>query len=121
MVEIFGEAGKHARFAVGTNSLPRNVRINILSNQKDIGFRTSGSIVIFDGYKKIYTEDVDDNEQDDNKNNNIPRVVEGDDLNFSDVKSLQHFTEPPPMGASVNLIAPSTLMAEVIYLCTFHL
>jgi len=24
MVEIFGEAGRHARFAVGTNALPRN-------------------------------------------------------------------------------------------------
>ena len=80
------------------------VSINILSNQKDIGFRTSGSIVIFDGYKKIYTEDVDDNEQDDNKNNNIPRVVEGDNLNFSDVKSLQHFTEPPPRYTEASLV-----------------
>jgi len=25
MVEVFGEAGRHARFAVGTNALPRNV------------------------------------------------------------------------------------------------
>jgi len=24
MVELFGEAGRHARFAVGTNALPRN-------------------------------------------------------------------------------------------------
>ena len=24
MVEIFGEAGRHARFAIGTNALPRN-------------------------------------------------------------------------------------------------
>ncbi|MDG2001273.1 MAG: type I DNA topoisomerase [Alphaproteobacteria bacterium] len=80
------------------------VSINILSNQKDIGFRTSGSIIIFDGYKKIYTEDVDDNEQDDNKNNNIPKVVEGDSLNFSDVKSLQHFTEPPPRYTEASLV-----------------
>ncbi|MDG2001269.1 MAG: RidA family protein [Alphaproteobacteria bacterium] len=29
MVEIFGEAGKHARFAVGTNSLPRNVPVEV--------------------------------------------------------------------------------------------
>mgnify|MGYP003318045823 FL=1 len=25
MVEVFGEVGRHARFAVGTNALPRNV------------------------------------------------------------------------------------------------
>jgi enamine deaminase RidA (YjgF/YER057c/UK114 family) len=29
MVEIFGEAGKHARFAVGANSLPRNVPVEV--------------------------------------------------------------------------------------------
>ena len=29
MVEIFGEDGKHARFAVGTNSLPRNVPVEV--------------------------------------------------------------------------------------------
>ncbi len=29
MVEIFGEKGKHARFAVGANSLPRNVPVEV--------------------------------------------------------------------------------------------
>ena len=29
MVAIFGENGKHARFAVGTNSLPRNVPVEV--------------------------------------------------------------------------------------------
>ena len=29
IVEIFGENGKHARFAVGTNSLPRNVPVEV--------------------------------------------------------------------------------------------
>jgi enamine deaminase RidA (YjgF/YER057c/UK114 family) len=29
MVEVFGEAGKHSRFAVGTNSLPRGVVVEV--------------------------------------------------------------------------------------------
>jgi enamine deaminase RidA (YjgF/YER057c/UK114 family) len=29
MIEIFGEAGKHARTAVGTNSLPRNMAVEV--------------------------------------------------------------------------------------------
>jgi enamine deaminase RidA (YjgF/YER057c/UK114 family) len=29
MVEVFGEAGKHARFAVGVNALPRNAAVEI--------------------------------------------------------------------------------------------
>ncbi|MBH88009.1 MAG: DNA topoisomerase I [Pelagibacterales bacterium] len=80
------------------------VSINILSEKKDIGFRTSGSILIFDGYKKIYTEDIDDSEQDEDKNTNIPNVNEDDVLNFFDVKSLQHFTEPPPRFTEASLV-----------------
>tara|TARA_A100001234_G_C12558230_1_gene356209 strand:- start:6 stop:470 length:465 start_codon:yes stop_codon:yes gene_type:complete len=29
MVEVFGESGKHARFAVGTNSLPRHFPVEV--------------------------------------------------------------------------------------------
>jgi enamine deaminase RidA (YjgF/YER057c/UK114 family) len=29
MVEVLGEAGRHARFAVGTNALPRNVPVEV--------------------------------------------------------------------------------------------
>ena len=29
LVEVFGEAGKHSRFAVGTNSLPRGVVVEV--------------------------------------------------------------------------------------------
>ena len=29
MIEVFGEIGKHARFAVGTNNLPRNVPVEV--------------------------------------------------------------------------------------------
>ena len=29
MVDVFGDAGRHARFAVGTNALPRNVAVEV--------------------------------------------------------------------------------------------
>ena len=29
MVEVFGDSGKHARFAVSTGALPRNVSVEI--------------------------------------------------------------------------------------------
>ena len=29
MVEVFGDAGRHARFAVGTNALPRGVPVEV--------------------------------------------------------------------------------------------
>ena len=29
LVQVFGDAGRHARFAVGTNALPRNVPVEV--------------------------------------------------------------------------------------------
>ena len=29
MVEVFGDAGRHARFAVGTNTLPRGTCVEV--------------------------------------------------------------------------------------------
>jgi enamine deaminase RidA (YjgF/YER057c/UK114 family) len=29
MVDVFGEAGRHARFAVGTNALPRGTCVEV--------------------------------------------------------------------------------------------
>ncbi|MDG2268277.1 MAG: type I DNA topoisomerase, partial [Alphaproteobacteria bacterium] len=72
------------------------VSINIGSNNNDIEFKTTGSIVIFDGYKKIYTEDKDDINDEDKNNSNIPNVKEGETLTSFEVKSFEHFTEPPP-------------------------
>jgi enamine deaminase RidA (YjgF/YER057c/UK114 family) len=29
MVDVFGDAGRHSRFAVGTNALPRGVAVEV--------------------------------------------------------------------------------------------
>jgi len=78
------------------------VSINIESDNHDIEFKTTGSIIVFDGYKKIYTEDHDDDNHKDNSN--IPNVKEGELLNSFDVKSFQHFTEPPPRYTEASLV-----------------
>ena len=80
------------------------VSINIGSDNNDIEFKTTGSIVIFDGYKKIYTEDKDDIDDEDKNNSNIPNVKEGETLTSFEVKSFQHFTEPPPRYTEASLV-----------------
>jgi len=80
------------------------VSINIVSDNQDIAFRTSGSIIVFDGYKKIYTEDRDDIDLGDKDNSNIPNVKEDEILNSFEVKSFQHFTEPPPRYTEASLV-----------------
>ena len=80
------------------------VSINIGSDNQDIEFKTTGSIIVFDGYKKIYTEDKDDIDLEDKNNSNIPNVKEGEILNSFEVKSFQHFTEPPPRYTEASLV-----------------
>jgi DNA topoisomerase-1 len=80
------------------------VIINIVSDKSCIEFKTTGSTLIFDGYKKIYMEDVDDIDNNDTDNSNIPKVEEGENLNSFDLKSFQHFTEPPPRFTEASLV-----------------
>ncbi len=80
------------------------VSINISSNNQDIEFKTTGSIIVFDGYKKIYTEDIDDIDDEEKNNSNIPNVIEGESLNSHEIESFQHFTEPPPRFTEASLV-----------------
>lgn len=55
-------------------------------------FRTSGSIVSFEGYLREYKEKKEEGKE----NNNMPELQVGEDLNLLDIKGNQHFTQAPP-------------------------
>jgi len=61
-------------------------------------FKTTGSIIIFDGYLKVYG----DYESSDNKV--IPDFVVGEDKITNDVEKKQHFTQPPARYTEASLI-----------------
>ncbi len=61
-------------------------------------FKTTGSIIIFDGYLKVYG----DYESSDDKV--IPNFVVGEDKITKDVEKKQHFTQPPARYTEATLI-----------------
>jgi DNA topoisomerase-1 len=65
--------------------------------------RASGSTIRFDGFYKVYREDLDD-ETDDEGKQKLPELVEKDDLKLIEVKPMQHFTEPPPRYSEASLV-----------------
>ncbi len=71
--------------------------VNILSN--DLLFRTSGSILVFPGFLKVYTT-VDEEEKD----KKLPNLSEGDILKLIDLLPKQHFTQPPARFSESSLI-----------------
>ncbi|HLA01228.1 MAG TPA: type I DNA topoisomerase, partial [Aestuariivirga sp.] len=61
---------------------------------KHYTFRATGSVVKFDGFLKVYHEDLDDEEDEDSRR--LPAMARGDGIGVRKVSAEQHFTEPPP-------------------------
>jgi DNA topoisomerase I len=68
---------------------------------KSYSFRATGSVVRFDGFLKVYNEDLDDGEDEDSRR--LPSMSRGDSIGVQDIKPVQHFTEPPPRYSEASL------------------
>jgi DNA topoisomerase-1 len=64
-------------------------------------FRATGSVVKFDGFLKVYNEDIDDGEDEDARR--LPNMARGDSIGVTQIKPVQHFTEPPPRYSESSL------------------
>ncbi len=71
----------------------------------DYTFRTTGSVLKFEGFLKVYQESKDQADEDDEEmKHRLPVVVEGEHLRFKAIKPEQHFTEPPPRYNEATLV-----------------
>ncbi len=67
--------------------------------------RTTGSVLKFDGFLKIYEESKDQSDDDDEAlKHKLPAFTAGQELKLLSVKSEQHFTEPPPRYTEASLV-----------------
>ncbi|MDE0683587.1 MAG: type I DNA topoisomerase [Candidatus Poribacteria bacterium] len=71
-------------------------------------FRATGSVIKFDGFRRIYMEGKDDTATDENdsseENVTLPVLKEGDTLNLRKLQPKQHFTQPPPRYNEATLV-----------------
>jgi DNA topoisomerase-1 len=68
-------------------------------------FRATGSTVSKPGFMAVYLEGKDDSkEEDDNKENLLPPMKEGELIDLLSVIPNQHFTEPPPRYGEASLV-----------------
>lgn len=80
-----------------------NTTIDLLSAERQIGLRATGSVVLFDGYLALYEEGRDDAEGDDGSSV-LPKVRKGAAADVSDARTDQHFTQPPPRFSEASLV-----------------
>jgi DNA topoisomerase I len=78
---------------------------------KAYGFRATGSVVLFEGFLKLYEEGRDDRarngkaeEADDQDSRRLPPLAQGDPLKARAIEAKQHFTEPPPRFTEATLV-----------------
>lgn len=69
---------------------------------EDIRFRASGSQVKFQGFMKVYIEGDDDQQEE--KENILPPLEEGERVKYAEVDPKQHFTQPPPRYSEARLV-----------------
>lgn len=61
------------------------------------GLRASGSVLIFDGFYRVWGRDDEKEEQ-------LPELREGEQLDFHGLEAEQHFSQPPPRYTEATLI-----------------
>jgi DNA topoisomerase-1 len=68
---------------------------------KTYGLRATGSVVLFDGFLKLYEEGRD---EEDEESRRLPALAQGDHLKDRGIDAKQHFTEPPPRYTEATLV-----------------
>jgi DNA topoisomerase-1 len=76
--------------------------VDVVSADKQVTLRATGSVVLFDGFLTLYQEGHDDESDEDSAR--LPRVAAGDPATIEKVIPEQHSTEPPPRYSEASLV-----------------
>lgn len=79
---------------------------------KTYGLRATGSVVLFEGFLRLYEEGRDDRTRngraeeaaEDDDSRRLPPLAQGDALKDRTIEAKQHFTEPPPRFTEATLV-----------------
>jgi DNA topoisomerase-1 len=68
-------------------------------------FRASGSTIVNPGFMTVYQESADENGREDGEAEaRLPPLEKGDTLRLQEIRTAQHFTEPPPRYTEASLV-----------------
>lgn len=70
----------------------------IILDNNNYQFKTTGQIIVFDGYLKVYSD------YEDSKDANLPIINEKDEMDANEIVHEQHFTKPPARYTEAKLI-----------------
>ncbi|HKQ46376.1 MAG TPA: type I DNA topoisomerase [Rhizomicrobium sp.] len=76
--------------------------VDVVSADKKITLRATGTVTLFDGFLTLYLEGQDDETDEDGSR--LPQVKAGDATKIESINPAQHFTEPPPRYSEASLV-----------------
>ena len=76
--------------------------VDVISADKKITLRATGTVTLFDGFLTLYLEGQDDEADDDGSR--LPKLAAGDGTKVEKLNPAQHFTEPPPRYSEASLV-----------------
>jgi len=81
------------------------VAVEMAAGPEDQGhrFRANGSVLVKPGFIAVYQEGKDD-AKDDDGDRLLPEIAEGDTIRLDELRTEQHFTEPPPRFTEASLV-----------------
>jgi DNA topoisomerase-1 len=86
------------------------VAVDVAADGPRATLRATGSVVVFDGFLKLYREGRDDgrpngeSDEDSDAERRLPAMTEGDLLARESAAAEQHFTQPPPRYSEASLV-----------------
>jgi len=112
------------RFTASQMSAARFAQTRVDIGAADYLFRANGSVLVFDGFYRVWERDRDGDEE-----KELPALTVDEALNLQQLKPEQHFTQPPPRYTEASLIKaleelgvgrPSTFAPTVEVIQTRH-
>ncbi len=73
--------------------------MQVIIENGEYGLKASGSRVIFDGYQRVYSSNIEAD-----KDKLLPELSKGEELKEKDLKGEQKFTEPPARFTEASLV-----------------
>ena len=79
-----------------------NIKISISNNENY--FNSNAEVILFDGFLKLYSISVDDEDEEKEESNIIPEIHQGDILTLKNSTAKQNFTSPLPRYNEATLV-----------------
>jgi len=86
------------------SALLDQVSVDIGDPSGKVRLHATGSVMLFDGFLKLYQEDRDDTAEEEGEGRRLPNMRDGERLTRGAVTPNQHFTQPPPRYSEASLV-----------------